>query len=84
MTYREFRDLFRGMGQGIDEILRQPLKEGDLVVIGRRQDVVIPFSFPGRPVLLPKGDDTVLEDEEIQSHCREINRILGRPEDSGC
>lgn len=80
MGYRDFRDMVRGMADGLDEVWRQPNKEGELVVLGRRKDAIFPY-VSGHPVLLPNGDDTIFEDEEIASHCRAINRMLGRPED---
>ena len=85
MGYRDFRDLVRGMADGLDEVWRQPNpnKEGELVVLGKRKDAIFPH-VSGLPVSLPKGDDTVLEDEEVAAHCRAINRLLGRPEDSTC
>jgi hypothetical protein len=81
MGYKDFRDLVRGMGDGLDEIWRQSTKEGDIVILGKRQDAIIPLTVPGHQVLLPKGDDTIFEDEEVSAHCRAINRLLGRPDD---
>ena len=84
MQYRELRDLLRGMAEGIDETWRQPKLDGSsMVLVGRKQDAIFPY-ISGRPIDLPNGDDTILEDEEVQSICREINRMLGLPEDSGC
>ena len=84
MQYRELRDLLRGMADGVDETWRQPKSDGgSIAVVGRKQDAIFPYVY-GRPVDLPDGDDTIIEDEEVQSICREINRLLGRPEDSGC
>jgi hypothetical protein len=83
MKYSELRDLVRGMSHEIDETWRQPIKKGFLAVIGLKREAIFPY-VSGRPVELPDGDDTILEDEEVSSICREINRMLGRPEDSGC
>ena len=83
MKYKELRDLARGMSPEIDETWRQPIKKGFLAVLGLKREAIFPY-VSGRPVDLPDGDDTVLEDEEVQSICREINRMLGRPEESGC
>jgi hypothetical protein len=84
MKYRELRDLARGMSPEVDETWRQPKPNGgSLAIVGRKQDAIFPY-VTGRPVDLPDGDDTIIEDEEVQSICREINRLLGRPEDSGC
>lgn len=83
MKYREMRDLARGMSPELDEVWRQPVKNGFMAVVGLKREAVFPH-VSGRPIDLPDGDDTVLEDEEVQSICRELNRMLGRPEDSGC
>jgi len=76
MTYREFRTMIKGMG--LDEIWRQPVEGYELALIGQKQGIVYPFAFVGREVILPKGDDTVIEDEEIQAHMRWIEKLLGR------
>ena len=83
MRYRELRALARGMSPEIDETWRQPVNEGFMVVVGLKREAVFPY-VSGRNIDLPDGDDTLLEDEEVQSICREVNRMLGRPEDSGC
>lgn len=82
MTYPEFRDMVRGMGA--DEIGRHASTEGEVVYIGRSKGILIPYMFPNREIILPFGDATILEDEEIEAHCRAINKLLGKPEESGC
>lgn len=84
MGYRDFRDLARGMGGGLDEVVRQELGDGRLiVVIGKRSEAVFP-SVTGHPMVLKHGEDTIFEDEEVASHCRALNRYLGRNEDDSC
>lgn len=76
MTYREFRDLYRGMGA--EELGRQKVGEYDFVFVGKKEGVIIPYAFRSHPILLAAGDDTVLEDEEIESFLRGINKLLGK------
>lgn len=83
MKYKELRDLARGMSPDIDEVWRQPVKQGVFVLVGKKQEAIFPY-VSGRPIDLPDGDETLLEDEEVQSICRELNRMLGRPDDSSC
>lgn len=74
--------MYRGMGA--DEVWRQKVEGYDFVLVGKRQEIIIPFSFPAREVILPDGDDTVLEDEEIEAHIRAIDKLLGKPGGSHC
>ena len=77
MTYREFRDLYHGMGA--EELGRQQAAGYDIVFVGKRERIVFPQAFPHHPISLPEGDDTILEDEEIEIHLRNIKRLLGIP-----
>jgi hypothetical protein len=82
MSYREFRDLYRGMGA--EEVWRQKVEGYELALVARKQEILIPFSFQAREVILPDGDNTILEDEEIEAHIRVINKLLGKPGGSNC
>lgn len=85
MKYREFRDLYRGMGA--DEIWRQKVEGYDFALVAKKQPpVVIPFTFnfPTREIILPDGDETVLEDEEVEIHLRAIIKLLGKSKAAQC
>ncbi len=78
IDYRQFRDMVRGMGQGLDELWRQSQDGYTLVGIGVRRGIVIPMTFSSHPIILPNGDETVMEDEEIEIHLRAISRLTGK------
>jgi len=69
---------------GADEVLRQEADGYEIALVAKRQGIVIPFSFPSRQVLLPNGDETVLEDEEVAAHISAIEDLLGKSGKSRC
>jgi len=82
MKYREFLVLCRGMGA--EELARQRVEDFEVASVGKKQDILIPFAFPSRGIILPDGDETILEDEEIAIHLQEIEKLLGKSGGSSC
>jgi hypothetical protein len=76
MQYRDFLMLIRP--HGFDEVGRQKAGDYELAVIGRREPILIPFSFPSKDLHLENGDDSELEDEVLDSIWRWIEQQLGR------
>jgi len=82
MKYREFRDLYRGMGA--EEHVVTHAEGYDVASVGKRQKILMPYAFPSHGIILPDGDETILEDEEIAIHLHEIEKLLGKTGGSSC
>jgi hypothetical protein len=77
MRYPELLEIIRGYG--FDQIGRFQKDGYDMVFIGKKEGNVIPLFFSHKDILLPNGNETEIEDEEIASVLRWIEKQSGKP-----
>jgi hypothetical protein len=66
---KELLPVIKGYGF---EVIKTPTHKGDEIASIARRPIVIPYAFEQKDFILPHGDETILEDEEVEAILRWI------------